>query len=145
MANEGLRYNQGKVPYHLLSPLALESLAQVLGKGAEKYAERNWERGLRWADCYGSLQRHANKWMLGEQTDPETGLPHMAHVMCNAMFLLHFELTDTGEDNRPKYNNNGDVDAGDSNTVEHSGLSNVQADLFPEIERGCKRAYGGMA
>lgn len=100
---KGLRYNTGKLPYHLISPLATRELARVLGKGAEKYAERNWENGLVWTECEGSLERHLEKWKLGEEYDPESGCLHMAHVLCNAMFLLHFQLTGTGKDDRPIY------------------------------------------
>lgn len=99
----GLRYNQNKLPHHLISPFAMDELARVLQKGAEKYALRNWEQGLKWDECVGSLMRHVNAWRRGEEVDPETGLSHMAHVLCNAMFLSHFEVTKTGTDDRPQY------------------------------------------
>ena len=43
MAGEGLRYNQNKLRYDLLEPFAIEQLAKVFTKGAEKYAPHNWE------------------------------------------------------------------------------------------------------
>lgn len=97
----GLRYNDGKLPYHLLSDIAIQEIVRVLGKGAEKYAERNWERGLKWdSQCCASLQRHLAAWKMGEDNDPETGLSHLAHIATNAMFLLHFHMTGTGTDDR---------------------------------------------
>jgi hypothetical protein len=104
--NQGLRFNEGKLPHHLISPFAMDELAKVLQEGAKKYAERNWEKGLKWDECTGSLLRHLNAWRKGEENDPETGLSHMAHVLCNAMFLSHFIVTGAGTDDRPKYNNN---------------------------------------
>ena len=47
MEDKGLRFNDGKSRYDLITPFALEQLAKVLTKGAEKYAERNWELGMK--------------------------------------------------------------------------------------------------
>jgi hypothetical protein len=102
MSEGGLRYNSGKLPYHLLSNQAIEEVVKVLAFGATKYAERNWEKGLKWdSGVAASLQRHLAAWKLGEDFDQETELPHLAHIMCNAMFLLHYFKTSTGTDDRP--------------------------------------------
>ncbi len=101
-ATKGLRYNAGKVRMDLVPPDALKALAEVYTKGAEKYAARNWEKGLDWSECYGSLLRHANAWNTGEDRDEESGQLHMAHVAWNAMALLTFALRGIGEDSRNK-------------------------------------------
>lgn len=103
-SSSGLRYNQGKPRHDLVSWPAINELAKVLTAGAQKYADRNWEKGLSYSDTFASLQRHLTSWYGGEEYDQETGLPHMAHVLCNAMFLQHFALTNTGTDDRPNYN-----------------------------------------
>jgi hypothetical protein len=98
----GMRFNTGKLPYHLLSTQAIEEVVKVLDNGQQKYAPRNWEKGLKWdSDVASSLQRHLAKWKLGEDFDKESGLHHAAHIMCNAMFLLHYALNSTGTDDRP--------------------------------------------
>lgn len=98
----GFRLNQGKPRYDLVSPFAIEELAWVYTKGAEKYPERNWEKGLPLMDCFASLMRHAWAWAQGHDLDPETGLHHMAHAMWNAAAIVHFwKLDRTGLDNRP--------------------------------------------
>lgn len=107
----GSRYNDGKIRWSLMSVHALRELIKVLEFGAKKYASWNWSNGLSWTDTYDSLQRHATAWLGGEDKDPETGLSHMAHVLCNAMFLVHFVVTGTGRDDRPaaqKNNNNAE-------------------------------------
>ena len=41
------------------------ALARHFGKGAEKYDDRNWERGYDWSLSYAALQRHLTTWWLG--------------------------------------------------------------------------------
>lgn len=89
---KGQRLNQGKPRWDLLPLDAVEQVVLVLTKGAEKYAERNWERGMKWSICQGSMLRHIVKSAKGEKLDPESGLSHMAHVACNALFMLAYEL-----------------------------------------------------
>lgn len=98
----GLRDNKGKLPWHLLPVEAMEEIVKVLQFGATKYAPENWRKGLSWDETYDSLMRHLIAWKRGEKVDPETGLPHMAHVLTNAAFLMSFELTNTGTDDRWK-------------------------------------------
>lgn len=103
---KGLRYNEGKLPYHLLPDNAIQEIVKILGKGAEKYEPRNWMNGLKWdSECASSLQRHLAAWKMGEDIDPEDGMLHIAKVMVNAMFLTHFALEGTGEDDRHTYSN----------------------------------------
>lgn len=88
----GLRFNDGKDRWDLLPIDATESVVKVLTRGAQKYAARNWERGMNWSICQASMMRHLAAWSKGERIDKESGLPHMAHVACNALFLLAYEL-----------------------------------------------------
>lgn len=85
----------------LLPTDALYVVAEVFGKGAEKYADRNWERGYAWSKSYGALQRHLFAWWAGENKDRESGLNHMAHVAWHALVLLSFQLRHTYGDDRP--------------------------------------------
>lgn len=90
-AQEGLRFNKDKAYRpELLSPWAIEGLSAVLAFGAKKYASWNWAKGLSWSETLGSLLRHTLALMRGEELDPESGLPHVDHILCNAMFLSHF-------------------------------------------------------
>ncbi len=99
---KGLRYDAGKPRVDLIDPDFLLQVGAVLEAGARKYAERNWEKGMDWNKVYASMLRHMLKWQAGETNDDETGLHHMAHVACNAMFLLNYYNKDVGFDNRPK-------------------------------------------
>jgi hypothetical protein len=97
----GIRYDDGKLPMHLLPPELLTEVAKVLQFGAKKYAPRNWEKGMDWSRVEGSLIRHLVKWKEGEDIDPETGLSHISHVACNAAFLLAYINREVGKDDRP--------------------------------------------
>lgn len=97
----GLRHNEGKTRYDLVPAYAQEQYAKVLTVGAVKYAERNWEKGMPWSKVLSSLERHLQAIKRGEDYDPETGLLHSAHVMCNAAFLTEYYKIYPQGDDRP--------------------------------------------
>jgi hypothetical protein len=98
----GVKYDQGKLPYHLLPPDAVEEVLKVLDYGAKKYRERNWEAGMKWSRCFSALMRHMWAYWKGEDLDKETGISHLAHAGCCILFLLSYHLRKVGEDDRPK-------------------------------------------
>jgi len=98
---QGLRYNAGKTRYDLVPTFAQEQYAKVLTKGAEKYAERNWEKGMAWSKVMASLERHLAAIKRGEDYDSETGLLHSAHIMCNAAFITEYYKIYPQGDDRP--------------------------------------------
>ena len=76
--------------FDLIPVEALSKVAQLYGKGAEKYAEHNWRKGYDWSKSYAALQRHAHLFWSGEDIDPEMQLPHMAAVVFHALTLMTF-------------------------------------------------------
>jgi hypothetical protein len=104
---KGLRYDSGKIRHDLLPAHAINELAKVLTYGAKKYAPNNWRKGMEWSRIIGPLKRHLNAIERGEDYDPETGLLHAAHVMCNAAFLTEFyRIYPEGDDRPSAYNYN---------------------------------------
>lgn len=101
---EGLRFDQGKLRMELIPPEPIRGLAEVLSFGARKYADRNWELGMDWSRCLGSLKRHLQEWEEGKQFDKETGLAHLDHIICNAVFLSTYEKRKIGTNDIPAYN-----------------------------------------
>lgn len=97
----GARYDAGKVPYELIPTHLLESTALVFGYGAKKYAAWNWAKGMPWTKVIGCLKRHLAAIERGEDIDPESGLPHIGHLMCNALMLEHYMSTYKEGDDRP--------------------------------------------
>lgn len=97
-----MRFDAGKAPMHLLPPDALLGLAKVYAFGAKKYAPRNWEKGMDWSRVYDSLIRHTLAFWAGEDLDPESGLPHVDHMVWNAVTLSAYQKRGVGGDDRPQ-------------------------------------------
>ena len=98
---KALRYNKYKARFDLLQPEALYALAEHYGKGAEKYAERNWEKGTEWNVPYASMMRHIMAWQAGEDHDPENGTHHMIAAAWNAIAIYTYYMREIGTDDRP--------------------------------------------
>lgn len=98
----GLKYDSGKLPLDLLDPVALEGLAAVLQFGANKYEAHNWRKGISQSRLIGAALRHLFAVMKGEDTDPESGLPHVDHLGCCWMFLSNMQKTRPDLDDRYK-------------------------------------------
>lgn len=96
---QGLRYNEEKLRYDLIQQDALRGMVEVLSAGAKKYAERNWEAGMKWTTVLASLKRHLALIESGEDYDKETGLLHADHLQCNAHFLsAYYSIYPQGDD-----------------------------------------------
>ncbi len=79
----------------------LTALAEHFGKGAEKYDDRNWEKGVDWSLSYAALMRHITAWWGGEDLDEE-GNSHLAAAMWHCTVLLEYANTHPELDDRPK-------------------------------------------
>lgn len=98
---QGKRNDQGKVRYELIPTHLLESTANVFDFGARKYSSWNWLAGMPWSKVIGCMKRHLAAIERGEDIDPESGLPHIGHLMCNALMLEHYRLSYKEGDDRP--------------------------------------------
>ena len=98
----GARFNDGKPDYSLIPFFTLEDEARVWAYGKQKYAAWNWTKGMDWSIPYACLMRHMAAWQRGELNDPESGLPHLAHAMCNLRMLTLYAKTFPQGDDRPK-------------------------------------------
>ncbi len=96
----GVKLDAGKPQMALVPPEALEEIAAVLTFGAAKYDPDNWRKGMAYRRVLSAALRHCSAWMRGEDNDPETGLSHLAHAACSLMFLITYEKTNTGTDDR---------------------------------------------
>jgi len=97
------KYDKGKLRYDLLPPDVLAEVVRVMTDGAEKYGDRNWEKGMSWGRVFGAGMRHAWRFWRGETVDPESGRPHLAHAIVNMVFLLSYSIRGVGTDDRSLY------------------------------------------
>ena len=99
----GQKYDQGKSRVDLLDPEFLIGVGNVLAFGANKYAADNWRSGISFRRLLGAILRHAFAILKGEDTDPESGYPHVHHLGCTCMFLSWMMTHRKDLDDRYKY------------------------------------------
>jgi hypothetical protein len=87
--------------FDLIPVRPLWELATHYGKGALKYAERNFEAGYKWSFSYAAAMRHLNQFWSGEDIDEETGSKHVIAAAWHCFCLALFMLTHPEKDDRP--------------------------------------------
>lgn len=90
-SSEGVKFDGDKVRTDLYPPDAYEMISQVYTFGAKKYSAHNWSKGMDWSRLIGAAERHLLAFKKGEDLDPESGLPHLAHLGCCISMLLSFQ------------------------------------------------------
>lgn len=75
-----------KVRYDLIPSFALARVAGLYARGAEKYDDYNWTKGIPYSRMLASLERHLHQFKQGD-TDED----HLAAVVWNALGIMHFE------------------------------------------------------
>lgn len=78
--------NKGKGRFDLIPPYALTRLARHYENGAEKYGDRNWEKGQPLGRYLDSMIRHAFKFLGGSKEED-----HLAAVAWNALAYIETE------------------------------------------------------
>lgn len=92
LPSKAMRFNTGKpqLSYMLEADVAMKGMCAAFEFGAKKYARGNWKSGLNPNEIVDSLLRHLMSYQNGEVLDLESGLPHIDHITCNAVFLATF-------------------------------------------------------
>lgn len=116
---KGRKERRGKLRYDLMPPRQYEQVVEVLTYGAEKYTvygdctcslqntghaascqshkvkskgDNNWKFVDDPEDTYyAAAERHLQKYRLGQDVDPDSGIHHIAHAITDLIFLLYFE------------------------------------------------------
>ena len=99
----GRKDDNGKNRLDLLPWESLEEIGKVLTYGAGKYAPNAWQTVPDAKERYeAALLRHFAAYKRGEQMDVESGLSHISHMGCNALFLIWFEGRQKCPENKQK-------------------------------------------
>lgn len=104
-SNPKTAFGEAKIKLSDTPTVGIQLMGQVHSNGAVKYGRFNWrEHQVSSTVYYDAAQRHLMAWFDGETIDPESDLPHLAHVMACCNILLDAEkngkLNDNRKDNR---------------------------------------------
>ena len=91
-----VKQDKGKRRLDLLPWDAIDLVGDVLTYGINKYPnpEENWRINSSKEDIArykAALLRHYSAMAQGDMLDEESGLPHMAHIATNSLFILALE------------------------------------------------------
>ena len=92
----------GKPRITLIPPEALLGIASALTYGASKYGADNWQKGTDWRRYADALARHLIAWLMGENLDPESKLPHLHHAGACIVILIGLVERGLGRDDRDR-------------------------------------------
>lgn len=82
---------EGKLRWDLLPLHLVEHIVKVYTFGSRKYGDNTWQNLPNgYQRLKAAMLRHLTAHEKGEVNDPESGLPHLAHVAWNALSLIHF-------------------------------------------------------
>ncbi len=114
----GIKADQGKSDFSLLSAIWLAGVSRVLTKGKLKYDAHNWRNGLKIARLLASVLRHVTLYLAGQDLDVDPNCPNCQSKTCTfhtgehhldcagagIMFARELSLTRPDLDDRYKYN-----------------------------------------
>lgn len=90
------KHDQGKIDWSLLPWKAIESAAKIMTNAImfKGYGRESWKTVPEGFFRYwAAMNRHIIKrFVYNEIIDPESGEPHMGHVICNAAFVFEKDL-----------------------------------------------------
>jgi hypothetical protein len=95
-----VREDGQKRRWSLLPLSPLNSVLEAFEFGANKYGTDNWQKGMSWSRPYNAAMRHITEWWSGEKNAKDSNVHHLAHAIANLMFLLEYEETRVGTDDR---------------------------------------------
>lgn len=98
----GIKHDQEKPAMALLPLHGAEAVAKVMTYGAKKYEAHNYLSGIAYLRLASAALRHLFAWLRGEDTDGESGLPHLAHAAASIMMLIDMTVEHPNLDDRFK-------------------------------------------
>lgn len=110
-----------KLPIHLWPETATSLGCLGLLDGMLKYGRSNWrEAGVRVTIYVDAARRHLAAYFEGEDVDPDSGLPHLAHALACLAILVDAGAADKLVDDR---------------AYRGEGYRDLVTELTPHVER----------
>lgn len=99
-----------KPSFDAIPPVAILQLGRVMSFGKTKYGPMNWRaEAVSSSVYYNAALRHLLSWFDGDDLDPESGVPHLAHAMACMAILLDAQSCGKLNDDRPLPGNFGNI------------------------------------
>lgn len=115
----------------LISPHAQMREGMIMTLGAQKYALRNWEKGIGISECLASAQRHVEQYKRGDIDED-----HLAQARWNLGAIIHYEeeikagRMDPAIDDMPHY---ATPKPGDRRINPETGQEEIYQKMIPSI------------
>ena len=91
-----------KLPFSALPWAVIAEAAAGMGEGAIKYGKHNYEAvGIRHSIYFDACLRHLIADFLGEEIDPDSGIPHITKAISTLLVLRDAQIYDKCTDDRP--------------------------------------------
>ena len=120
-----------KLPIHLWPETATIMGCLGLLEGALKYGRNNYrEIGVKASIYIDALRRHSARYFEGEDNDPDSGLPHLAHMLACCAILI--DATAAGKLNDDRNYKGGYVDLVETLTPHVSRIKEKYKDRDPK-------------
>lgn len=97
-----------RVPYSTIPSNVMAEVGLAMLEGALKYGRHNYRAiGVRSSVYYDAVLRHLTAWWEGEDTDPDSGLPHIVKAIAGLAVLRDSQMIGNVVDDRPPSHDNG--------------------------------------
>lgn len=93
----GIKHDAEKLEWSLLPLAEIEDVIKVLMHGSKKYSPNNWKFVKPKERYIDAAFRHLAARAKGEIIDDESGLSHLAHMVCCGLFLMWHDAEDVKE------------------------------------------------
>lgn len=101
MSDDGLKYDNGKQPDHLMPPLCKTMMVNALHYGCKKYFENSWRAGFKVSRMYDACCHHIDAFFHERQDiDAESGVHHLDLALFNVV-MMRYSLGLSDKDDRP--------------------------------------------
>jgi len=100
-SNPKYAIGSSKLPIHLWPTTASAMGSIGLLDGMLKYGRSNWRAsGVRASIYFDAANRHLNAWFEGEENDPDSGVPHLAHALACLAIIVDAQAAGKLNDDR---------------------------------------------
>ena len=119
------KYDQGKLRWDLLPLNLIEKIVEIYTFGAEKYGPNTWQNLEDGYNRYkAAMFRHLMEFEKGNVIDDESGREHLAHMVWNAIAMLHVSKIVDKKQTMPQIGQNVKFEVRDNDRL-WSGIGEV--------------------